>query len=144
MRKRRRDVGTMETRHMSFVKRMTGKQKTYQDMDTPCLTLYSDWHLIYCQVGPMEMARQSLCFPAWPFDGVCIRGRKSWKNSQVFIACLETHVWQVGTFLCDESPSSDSGSSMDVTWRVKAIDSRSFDAFWNPLFLTSVLGCFGH
>ena len=70
------------------------------------------------QVGPMEMARQSLCFPAWPFDGVCIRGRKSWKTLK-FHCMFRTHVWQVGTFLCDESPSSDSGSSMDVTWRVK-------------------------
>lgn len=92
------------------------------------------------QVGPMEMARQSLCFPAWPFGGVCIRGRKSWKTLK-FHCMFRTHVWQVCTFLCDESLSSDSGASMDVTWRVKQstpglwrfLKSLFWQVFWDVL-----------
>ena len=89
----------------------------------------------------MEMARQSLCFPAWPFGGVCIRGRKPWKTLNV--QCMfTTHVLQAGNFLRDESLSSASGASMYVFWRLnQSTSSRSLMLF-DIFVLTSVLGMY--
>ena len=71
-----------------FCQKDDRKQKTFQDMDTPCLTLYSDWHLIYCRLDPWKWRANHY---------VSLLGRSvvfafedgSPRKLSSFIACLE-------------------------------------------------------